>query len=259
MITASTEEAKIAYEGGEIYKSSTICAQADRNSPEYARRQLWDKIKLVRKHAQPGRLVDLCCATGAHLIELADLSKDAIGIDFSAPFIEKAKAAAATAGLHGLKFIEGDAREIPLDGASVATLYSLSSLYQVPDLNKVISEVARVLEVSGRCVLDLGNSRSLNSFCVSKYSELPQSFHLPLPTILKMFPQNGLSVVEHRAFQILPLWADRPNWLWPLLHPKWKTLMGHRVHDRMLDEWISSLPVLKSFAFRHLIVAEKRS
>ena len=74
-----------------------------------------------------------------------------------------------------------------------------------------------------------------------------------------MLSQNGLSVIEHRAFQILPLWADRPGWLWPLLHPKWKKLMAHRVRGRMIDEWISNLPGLKSLAFRHIIVAEKRS
>lgn len=260
MNTTSTEKAiKEAYEAGKIYNTSTICAHADRNSPEYARRLLWEKVELVRSHARPGRLVDLCCATGVHLIELADLSEDAVGIDFTAAFIEKAKADATAAGLHNLRFIEGDAKAIPLDGGTVTTLYSFSALYVIPDLNKVISEVARVLEPSGRCVLDLGNSRSLNTYCVSKYTELPPSFHLPLPTILKMLSENGLSVVEHRAFQILPLWADRPGWLWPLLHPSWKKLMGHRVRGRMIDEWISNLPGLKNLAFRHLIVAEKRS
>ena len=85
-----------------------------------------------------------------------------------------------------------------------------SGLILFPDLNKVVSEVACVLEPSGRCVLDFGNSRSLNTYCVSKYTELPPSLHLPLPTILKMLSENGLSVVEHRAFQILPLWATGP-------------------------------------------------
>jgi len=151
----------------------------------------------VRKHARPGRLVDLCCATGVHLIEFADLSEDAIGIDFSAPFIEKAKADADAAGLHNLRFIEGDAMAIPLDSETVTTLYSFSALYAVPDLNKTLSEIARVLRPSSRCILDLGNSRSLNTYCVSKYTELPPVFHLPLPNILKMLSQNGLSVVEH--------------------------------------------------------------
>ena len=260
MTTTSTDKAiKDAYEAGKIYKTSTICAHADRNAPEYAHRLLWEKIELVRKHARSGRLVDLCCATGVHLIELADLSEEAVGIDFTTAFIEKAKADASAAGLQHLRFVEGDAKAIPLEDGTVTTLYSFSALYVIPDLNKVISEVARVLAPSGRCVLDLGNSRSLNTYCVSKYTELPPSFHLPLPTILKMLSQNGLSVVEHRAFQILPLWADRPGWLWPLLHPKWKKLMGHRVRGRMIDEWISNIPGLKSFAFRHLIVAEKRS
>ena len=256
--TSVERSIKDAYEAGRIYKTSTICAHADRESPEYAERLLWEKLAMVRRHATPGRLVDLCCATGVHLIALSDLSNDAIGIDFSAPFVEKAADDARAANLGHVRFMHGDAKQIPLESGSVATLYSLSALYVIPGVRQVVGEIARVLTPGGHCILDFGNSRSLNTYCVSKYTELPPSFHVPLTDIRAMLAANGLDVIEHRAFQLLPLWADRPRWLWPLLHPGWKTVMKHRIGSRMIDEWVSNAPGLKRIAFRHVIVAEKK-
>jgi hypothetical protein len=53
------------------------------------------------------------------------------------------------------------------------------------------------------------------------------------------------------------MWGDRPWWLKPLLHPVWTRLLAIRIKGRMLDEWISSLPLLRRFAFRHVLLCEK--
>ncbi len=82
----------------------------------------------------------------------------------------------------------------------------------------VFRELARTLKPGARAVLDLGNARSLNAYSVRHYPDLAkQYFH----TARRAAPHDreaGLVIVEHRAFQILPLWADRPGWLRPLLH-----------------------------------------
>lgn len=106
-------------------------------------------------------------------------------------------------------------------------------------------------------MLDLGASRSLNTVCCKAYPEIAPSFHIPRSRMRHILRSEGLEIVEHRAFQILPYWADRPAWLWPLLHPFWKRLMQRKVAGRMLDEWVSNLPLIRNFAFRHLIVAKK--
>jgi hypothetical protein len=69
---------------------------------------------------------------------------------------------------------------------------------------------------------------------------------------------SGLRIIEHRAFQLLPLWdAHRPNWLKPLLLPVWSKLMRIQIGGKILDEWTSSLPFIKYFAFRHIFICEK--
>ncbi|MGI9500847.1 MAG: class I SAM-dependent methyltransferase, partial [Geminicoccaceae bacterium] len=240
---------KTAYEDGRVYRPSTICIDADRDAAEYTGRLLWEKMEMVRRHVQSSTLlVDLCCATGTHLLDLAHNADRALGIDFSEPFIEKARHDAEAGGLGHIDFKLGDAKDLPLADRSVGTLYSFSSLYVIPGVDDVIGEIARVLAPGGRCILDLGNAGSLNSYCVRHYTEWPPSFPLPLGEIRAMLDRHRLSVVEHRAFQILPLWADRPGWLRPLLHPAWTSLLAKRVGRRMLDEWLSNLPGLKNLA-----------
>ena len=250
---------KRAYQDGKLYKPSTICIEAERDAAEYTRRLLWEKMEMVRLHLKRSELlVDLCCATGTHLLELAGHVDRALGLDFSEPFIEKAKQEAETAGLDHIDFELGDAKDLPLADGSVGTLYSFSSLYVIPGVEEVVSEIARVLQPGGRCILDMGNARSLNSFCVRHYTEWPPSFPMPVHKIRSMLARHELTIIEHRAFQLLPLWADRPGWLWPLLHPAWTSLMAKRIGERMLDERLSNLPGLKNVAFRHMIVAERQ-
>lgn len=251
---AGAPTTRAAFEGGRLYPTDSICAIAGRESAEYTERLLFDKLETVGHHIQDGLLVDLCCATGDHIAQLLRGGQSAVGIDFSLPFLEKA---AQSAG-EGVTFLAADARALPLADGSAGTLYSLSALYLVPDLDRVIGEVARVLRPGGRCVLDLGNRDSLNSFCVRNYyPELPVSYHLPVAEMLRLCEHNRLRILEHRAFQLLPLWAGRPRWLWLLLHPAWKRIMSKRIGGRMIDEWISGWRPLRRFAFRHLLVCEK--
>ncbi|WP_337996697.1 class I SAM-dependent methyltransferase [Oleispirillum naphthae] len=246
-----------AYESGDIYKTETICRRPDEAKREYADRLLEDKLSTIRHHLRPGPLLDLCCATGEHLFVFADCTDEGIGIDFSRPFIREAREQAARCGRAHLRFTVGDAAALPLPDASVATLYSLSALYFIPDIERTFCEIGRVLRPGGRCILDLGNSRSLNSVCVRAYTELPPTFHITIAEMLRLCEKNRLRVVEHRRFQLLPLWAGKPRWMWPLLHPAWKKPMAARIRGRMLDEWLCSLPLLRNFAFRHLLVCEK--
>jgi SAM-dependent methyltransferase len=250
-------DARRAYETEGVYSARTICRRTQDGAREYVDELLSDKLDMVRKHLGPGLIVDLCCGTGDHLFKLCAPGRPGLGLDFSIPYIISARKVAEEVGLSTITFAAANAMALPLHTASVGTLYSFSALYQVPEIERVVAEVSRVLAPRGRAILDLGNSVSLNAICSRSYPELPRMTAVPINRMLESFKLNNLSLIEHRAFQILPLWADRPRWLWPLLHPGWKRIMKVRVQTRMIDEWLSNMPVLKAFAFRHLIVVEK--
>jgi ubiquinone/menaquinone biosynthesis C-methylase UbiE len=256
-VTNLEQSIRTAYETEGVYKANTICHRLNEQSKEYADRLLLEKLRTVRRHLADGLLVDLCCATGEHLFTLADVADNCLGIDFSRPYIDRANQRSKELGLSHVKFEVGDAKNLPLEIGSVATLYSFSALYAIPDVDVVIREISRVLRDGGRCVLDLANSKSLNSICVKAYTELPPTFHITVPEMQRICECHGLKIIEHRSFQLLPLWADKPRWLWPLLHPVWKRIMAIRLKEKMVDEWLSSSRLLRVFAFRHLLVCEK--
>ncbi|KRR18501.1 class I SAM-dependent methyltransferase [Bradyrhizobium retamae] len=256
---APTDESayRLPFEVEGVYSTSTICRKVENEARDYVDELLSDKLSIVRAHVRPGMLVDLCCATGGHLLDFSLLAEEAVGIDFSQPYIAQAKRDAAEQKVLNVRFLVGNAKALPLRDQSVGTLYSFSSLYVIPDIKGVFTELGRVLKPGGRAILDLQNSWSLNAFCVRRYADLAPSFPISVNQMFSLALENNFAIVEHRAFQILPLWAGKPKWLWPLLHPGWKRIMKRRVRGRMLDEWVSSSRLLKPFAARHLIVIEK--
>lgn len=242
-----------------VYSAQTICRKANAETRDYVDELLSDRLNIVRAHLTPGVLLDLCCATGDHLLSLRDIAEEALGIDFSQSYIAKARSDAAEKNAGNIAFVVGNAKALPLGSQSIGTLYSFSSLYTIRDVSPVFTEIARVLKPGGCAILDLQNSRSLNAFCVRKYYQhFAPTFPISLSRMFSLISKNELRVIEHRSFQILPLWAGRPLWLWPLLHPFWKVIMKHRFRGRMIDEWVSSAWPFKLFAYRHVMVLKKK-
>lgn len=252
-------QVRSAYERGTLYDVSRICLQVRRDAAEYVERLLADKLDTIAAAYRGGTLVDLCCATGAHAIDLSRHAERVIGVDFSARYLDKGQEQARAEQRDNVTFVQADARSLPLASNSVDTLYCLSSLYAIPRAVEAVKEVGRVLRPGGRAVLDFGNRRSLNAFCLGYYTEWPPVHPMTLAEIRAALRDAGLIEEQRRRFQLLPLWADRPPWLWPLLHPGWKSVLKVRIGGRMLDEWLCRLPVLRGFAFRHLVVCRKGS
>jgi SAM-dependent methyltransferase len=66
----------------------------------------------------PGRAVDLGCGTGANAIALAQRGFSVVGVDFSSVAIERARKAAAEAGVPDLaRFVVGDITSDAIEGA----------------------------------------------------------------------------------------------------------------------------------------------
>jgi SAM-dependent methyltransferase len=88
-----------------------------------------DRIVALLAPAPESRLLDVACGTGGVALRAARTGADVVGIDISAEQIEKARRAAADAGL-AIRFDEGDAQELPYAGAEfdvVASAFAWSS------------------------------------------------------------------------------------------------------------------------------------
>jgi ubiquinone/menaquinone biosynthesis C-methylase UbiE len=244
---------------GATYSADRISKAVNEESRAYFDVLLREKLGLVRGQPSKRRVLDLGCATGEHLLHLAPELGEGIGLDFSRPYLERAQENRKRSGAGNVRFVQGNARRLPFHDGAFDVVYSFSSLYCMPDLGEVIAEITRVLSPGGRGILDMGNQDSLNTLVVRAHPELAHPYHMSVGRMEKLMCRAGLDVIEHRAFQILPLWGDRPGWLRPLLNSCWKAILQKPIGGRMLDEWISGMPLLNRLAFRHLFVVAKNA
>ena len=89
----------------------------------------------------PGRVLDLGAGVGHSFAELAP--RETVGVDIDAE---------ALAG-QDRETVVADMRVLPFGDASFASVLGVHSIEHVPDAERVLAEVARVLEPGGTCML----------------------------------------------------------------------------------------------------------
>lgn len=93
----------------------------------------------------PGRVLDLGCGIGHSYEELAP--RETVGLDVSA---------AALAG-QNRETVVADMRSLPFGDASFASVVAIHSIEHVPDPERMLAEVARVLVPGGRAIFATPN------------------------------------------------------------------------------------------------------
>lgn len=244
-----------------VYSIDTVSQSVPERSINYSDYLLKRCMELVDRHVENSVVLDICCATGQHINGFSDIINKGVGIDFVLPFLKKANEDKSASSANTVFFICCDAKRLPFRSGYFEVAYSFSSFYAIPNVGKAIKEMSRMLKPGGICIFDLGNLYSINIAVANTYhKELnwAKQFPITVPEMRQLIRDAGLRILEHHAFQFLPLWtADRPIWLRPLLWKGWTRLLTRNLGGKMLDEWISSLPVLNFFAFRHVFVCEK--
>lgn len=98
-------------------------------------------------------VVDIGCGAGTDLLLAARQTGPqgrAIGVDMTEAMRLRANAGAATAGLNNVAVREGDATRLPLDDRSMDVVISNGVLNLVPEKERAVAEIARVLKPGGR-------------------------------------------------------------------------------------------------------------
>ncbi len=122
----------------------------------------WQSVALQSK----GPVLELGCGTGRISLPLAKAGVKVVGIDRSAPMLERAAKRLATMhkrqggrGKKKLRLVRGDIRYLPFERASFRTVLApygiLQSLVRDKDLNATLAAVAEVLEPGGLFGVDL--------------------------------------------------------------------------------------------------------
>jgi len=98
-------------------------------------------------------VVDIGCGAGTDLLlaaRRAGSTGRAIGVDMTEAMRRRAIAGAAAIGLENVEVLGGDATRLPIDDRSIDVVISNGVLNLVPEKDRAIAEIARVLKPGGR-------------------------------------------------------------------------------------------------------------
>ncbi len=129
---------------------------------DYFRGVLIDRLRLDPRAL---RVLDVGCGGGLLSEAFAALGCRVTGIDRSAPTLGAARAHAVTSGLD-IAYLEASAESLPFDAQQFDVVCCCDVLEHVDDLDKVVAEIARVLEPGGVFFFDTIN-RTLRSKLVA--------------------------------------------------------------------------------------------
>jgi demethylmenaquinone methyltransferase / 2-methoxy-6-polyprenyl-1,4-benzoquinol methylase len=120
--------------------------------------RLWKRRVVKLAAVQPGnRALDLCCGTGDLALALAQQGAETIGLDFSEKMLEVAEARRQTANrksqIVNLKFIPGDAQQIPFPDSSFDIVTVGYGLRNLTSWERGLDEMFRVARPGGRIVV----------------------------------------------------------------------------------------------------------
>jgi SAM-dependent methyltransferase len=105
--------------------------------------------------AAPARLLEVGCGTGAFAARcLGEVGCEVVALDASAEMVRATHA-------RGVHAVVGDVQELPFPDAHFDCAVAAWMLYHVPDLDRGVAELARVLRPDGRLVAITNGRESL--------------------------------------------------------------------------------------------------
>lgn len=123
-----------------------------------------------------GPSLDLACGAGRYMAALAEYGLDMIGVDLSPYLLARA---AQEAGLAG-RLVRGDMRSLPFGGgvfASAVNMFTSFGYFSDDDENRaVLAEVARVLQPSGRFLIDYMNTTRVTGEGLGRTSRVQDGY-----------------------------------------------------------------------------------
>lgn len=109
-----------------------------------------------------GKILDLACGAGRHMLEFHRRGLAAVGLDLSLPLLQQARALGPRFNL-----VRGDMRRLPFDRSSfelVANFFTSFGYFADPDEDlSVLKEIRRVLRGDGRFALDFLNAERVRN------------------------------------------------------------------------------------------------
>lgn len=198
--------------------------------------------ELVHRVGAGQEVLEVGCGTGLILERIARFARAATGIDVSPGMVEHARR-------RGLNVRVGDATALPFPDASFDVACSFKVLAHVPDFDRALREMLRVVRPGGHLVFDVYNRHSLRYLAKRLFGPKPTSrrfaedaihtrFATPaevergLPAGTRLISRSGIRIATPHA-AVLRLPAVGPLWErleWSLMDSAAATFAGFVVY-----------------------------
>ncbi len=163
------------------------------------------ELDLTEPYARNARVLELGCGTGLILERVAEIAKEAVGIDLSKKMAQRAMD-------RGLDVRIGSICDLPFEDERFDLCYSFKVLAHVPNIDAAIREAARVTRRGGHLLLEFYNPWSLRYLAkkatgprpigrgrseadISTRWDSPPSIRRLLPTNLELVDYYGVRVI----------------------------------------------------------------
>jgi ubiquinone/menaquinone biosynthesis C-methylase UbiE len=114
------------------------------------------------KPAPGERVMDAGCGAGVHAIRAARAGCQVDAVDFSRAALEDAAARARLAGVERqIRFEFGDLTKLAIPDAAYRRIFSWGVLIHIPEIEKALDELVRILADGGRLALYISNQQGL--------------------------------------------------------------------------------------------------
>lgn len=163
------------------------------------------EMSVVEPYARGKRVLEAGCGTGLMLSRIDRVATQAVGVDLSSGMLGRARD-------RGLTVVQGSITALPFGEATFDTVCSFKVLAHVPDIERALSELARVTRPGGHLVLEFYNRWSLRYLAraiagarrigkAHKESDIPTRWDTPRE-IVRRLPRE-LSAIEIRGVRVV--------------------------------------------------------
>ncbi len=178
------------------------------------------RCRVIRKAlvlGSAGRLLEIGCGTGDHILSLAGSAKRSIGVDFSRDMIRKAQERVPE-GEHSIEFRVDDATSLStVANCSIDTVCAVGCIEHVPAKSAVFRQAYRVLRQGGRFVCLTVNGgyfwyRRLAPLLRIETRHLSIDAFLDTKNAVALAREAGFEAVRSSYWSFVPK-GDMPKWL----------------------------------------------
>jgi ubiquinone/menaquinone biosynthesis C-methylase UbiE len=208
---------------------------------------------MLKGSRDSGVWLDLGCGTGWNIsvLQLQKQKRKIIGIDISDKMLRFAKS-------KNMDVIRGDALQLPFCDNVFDGILAKGVLHHLPDIEKAIAEIARVLKSDGMAVMVDPNPsllRKFQMFIKNKEQHFSHLHHSIPPIEYQAIISRYLEISDFRYFGMLAYPMAFPDIL-PLKGGLQATAKQIKTLIR-LDAFVARLPIAKWFCWAFMLTGRK--